>query len=108
MRQTGPPERRTPLARTAWPLARGQSLRRAPLARPQRPLMAAVPLGPPVCQGPASGAPRACVGGLHRHHVIPRGRGGQDVPENLVWLCAFHHQWTHEHPLDSRRLGLLA
>lgn len=108
MRRGAPLERRTPIARTAWPLARGQYLRRATLARSQRPPMTAVPLGPPVCQGPASGAPRTCVGGLHRHHVVPRGRGGPDSPTNLIWLCAFHHAWTHEHPLDSRRLGLLA
>lgn len=24
---------------------------------------------------------------LTRHHVVPKGQGGDDVPENLVWCC---------------------
>jgi len=24
---------------------------------------------------------------LSRHHVIPKGQGGDDVPENLLWVC---------------------
>ena len=24
---------------------------------------------------------------LSRHHVVPKGQGGDDVPENLVWIC---------------------
>lgn len=24
---------------------------------------------------------------LSRHHVVPKGQGGDDVPENLVWSC---------------------
>lgn len=24
---------------------------------------------------------------LTRHHVVPKGQGGDDVPENLVWAC---------------------
>lgn len=25
--------------------------------------------------------------GLTRHHVVPKGQGGDDVPENLIWAC---------------------
>lgn len=25
--------------------------------------------------------------GLTRHHVVPKGQGGDDVPQNLVWVC---------------------
>ena len=28
---------------------------------------------------------------LELHHVLPRGRGGDDVRSNLVWLCAEQH-----------------
>lgn len=24
---------------------------------------------------------------LSRHHVVPKGQGGDDLPENLVWVC---------------------
>jgi hypothetical protein len=24
---------------------------------------------------------------LSRHHVVPKGQGGDDVPENLIWVC---------------------
>lgn len=33
----------------------------------------------PVCDGPLIVFSRA--------HVVPRGQGGDDVPENMVWLC---------------------
>ena len=29
------------------------------------------------------------------HHVIPRRRGGQDLPQNLVSLCRMHHDLVH-------------
>lgn len=30
------------------------------------------------------------------HHVWPKGMGGPDVPENLVWVCGNTHSNTHE------------
>jgi hypothetical protein len=24
---------------------------------------------------------------LSRHHVVPKGQGGDDLPQNLVWVC---------------------
>ena len=32
---------------------------------------------------------------LQIHHVIPRGRGGSDFPENLVTLCSICHGQVH-------------
>ncbi len=97
------------------PLARGAPLaRRTQLAtrRPWRPraprTMAASPDGPRACRLAALAQPGPCWGALHRHHVLPRGRGGADVPDNLAWLCAWHHQWVHAHPPEGRALGLLA
>lgn len=49
----------------------------------------------------------ACFGSLHVHHLLPRGRGGEDVLSNLKSVCLWHHQWIHDHPADSYRLGLL-
>lgn len=37
----------------------------------------------------------------HPHHVISRGAGGPDVPENLLPLCAGHHQRVHAIGLTS-------
>jgi hypothetical protein len=33
--------------------------------------------------------------GLHRHHIIPRYRGGSDAPENLVLLHPIDHAIAH-------------
>lgn len=41
---------------------------------------------------------RMCGGssrGLHCHHVIYRSQGGPDTEENLVLLCAEHHELVH-------------
>lgn len=39
------------------------------------------------------------------HHVTTRGAGGDDVPQNIMPLCAEHHQAWHMNP---RRLILSA
>jgi hypothetical protein len=72
---------------------------------------AADPVGARECQGPARGLPGACSGGLQRHHVTRRSQGGDDQPDNLVWLCLEHHTGGHGvHALVdlAKRLGLLA
>lgn len=33
----------------------------------------------------------ACEGPIQYHHLVPRVDGGDDVPENIVPLCQFHH-----------------
>ena len=33
--------------------------------------------------------------GIHIHHSTFRSQGGGDVPENLQWLCGFHHDEVH-------------
>ena len=38
---------------------------------------------------------------FHKHHVVSRAQGGDDVPENLVWLCWHCHRRAH-HPNDRR------
>ncbi len=35
----------------------------------------------------------------HRHHIVYRSAGGQDVSENLVTLCAACHNAEHKHRL---------
>lgn len=32
---------------------------------------------------------------VERHHIIPYAWGGQDVPENWVFLCPNHHKLAH-------------
>jgi len=31
-----------------------------------------------------------------RHHRLPKYLGGEDVPENVVWVCPTTHTNTHE------------
>lgn len=42
------------------------------------------------------------------HHKLPRSRGGKDTEQNCVLLCVPCHTWTHDHPREAVRLGLLA
>ena len=35
--------------------------------------------------------------GLQIHHVVHRGQGGSDNPQNLVTLCRRCHIFIHEH-----------
>lgn len=35
------------------------------------------------------------VGNNHAHHLKTRGSGGDDVAENLISLCATHHNEVH-------------
>jgi hypothetical protein len=41
---------------------------------------------------------------LEVHHIVPRGRGGKNRPENLVTLCSRCHGLWHEKQLDVRML----
>lgn len=42
---------------------------------------------------------------VHYHHLVPRSRGGDDVPDNLVPLCVRHHERvTNNDPLTLRLL----
>lgn len=33
--------------------------------------------------------------GVELHHKVFRSQGGDDVRENLEWLCRFHHDEAH-------------
>lgn len=41
-----------------------------------------------------------CRGRLHAHHVKLRSQGGRDSMEDLLTLCALHHD--HAHNVDRR------
>jgi hypothetical protein len=45
--------------------------------------------------------------GQHAHHRLPRGRGGDDNPENGLWVCWEAHDWIHAHGDEAEQLGLL-
>jgi 5-methylcytosine-specific restriction endonuclease McrA len=34
---------------------------------------------------------RLCCNTLELHHIIPRSQGGDDVADNLLPLCSWHH-----------------
>lgn len=40
-------------------------------------------------------------GGADCHHIIPRGRGGRNTPQNLVTLCRMHHMILHHEIQNS-------
>ena len=45
--------------------------------------------------------------GLHKHHIISRGAGGKDNPENLIDLCWKCHHKTHEGWISKETLWQL-
>lgn len=47
---------------------------------------------------------------LHEHHRHPKGYGGTDDPENLIWLCGSCHDLVHRlsHYLRSKKVGLVS
>lgn len=43
------------------------------------------------------------------HEILPRSAGGSILERaNLLVVCRSCHQWIHEHPRESRLLGLLS
>ena len=48
-----------------------------------------------ICGKPCCGEP---------HHIISRGAGGADIPENLIQLCGNCHRDVHSGRLDEDRL----
>lgn len=61
------------------------------------------------CEAIPRGLEHLCTGlGTEYHHVLPRSRGGQHHPDNLVHLCLTAHRLVHAQPDRARRLGLLA
>jgi hypothetical protein len=39
--------------------------------------------------------------GLHLHHIIPKFRGGNDAPDNLLVLCSSCHHGKHHSGINS-------
>lgn len=48
-----------------------------------------------VCGRPAGGEP---------HHIITRGAGGPDIPENLIQLCGICHTHAHTGELSREKI----
>lgn len=45
-----------------------------------------------------------CSGPSEVHHILYRGRGGGDLPENAIVLCRSHHRFVHDHNIDPQTL----
>lgn len=41
-----------------------------------------------------------CSGGLSAHHITKRSQLGDDVPENLITLCNWHHDMAEKRQID--------
>ena len=102
LRRTGPPERRTPLAKVG---------RRRKAERPLEDVWRAAVLLAGCCEaaGLAPGVCRVGANGLEAHHVLPRRKFPEWKWEtvNGIAVCGAHHRWLHDHPLEASRLGLL-
>lgn len=45
---------------------------------------------------------------LHAHHLLPKSRGGPDIPENLATVCKDCHEDIHGRPIggDSQKFDM--
>ncbi len=50
---------------------------------------------------------KPCWGPLDPHHLLPKGRGGQDEADNLATVCRAHHDLIDRYPLQAKALDLL-
>lgn len=48
-----------------------------------------------------------CIGGLDVHHIVGRGAGGDDLEDNLLLVCRWHHTKVHAY-MFSREEQVLA
>lgn len=95
-----PLNRKTPLRRTGWPKKSGVAKRKGYgqtwvwcMDRANRRCEARTE----VCAGHATQV----------HHVLPRGRGGDDDLGNLLAVCLPCHSHIHAHPVESLERGWL-
>jgi predicted restriction endonuclease len=45
-----------------------------------------------------------CSGGLDGHHITEVGEGGDDVIENIISLCRWHHGLAQEYRITKEEL----
>lgn len=48
-----------------------------------------------------------CSAGIDVHHIISKGVGGDDAPENLIALCRAHHNLTETRDIKPQQLQKL-
>jgi 5-methylcytosine-specific restriction endonuclease McrA len=118
MKRSGPPERRTPLARSST-LRQGGRLARTGRIAPQSAKRRSEASTRDAVRREVHERDRRCVaellvpdvrcaGPLDVDEVIPRSAypGGHLDPANCQLLCRAHHDWKHAHPADAAALGL--
>lgn len=56
-----------------------------------------------------AGSDTTCNGPVDPHHVFTQARWPERRcdPDAMVLLCRWHHDWTHGHPKEARKMGLL-
>lgn len=115
MKRSGPPERRTPLARSSLPGRRGRLRQTSPkrqAERDQRLITVAQVIARDGndCRARTFGIPDVpgCWGPLDADEWNPRSAypGGHLDPDNVQMLCRAHHDWKHAHPVEAARRGL--
>lgn len=73
----------------AMQLARGERRYRRKIASPKQ-WQAIIEAKGRICRLDYYGL--GCFGVTQYHHMIPRDRGGDDVADNIIPLCGYHHE----------------
>lgn len=94
LRRTGPPPRNT---RLRW-----RTAKKAAAERRRKEALHARYGSDPMCHWPGCGD-RAS----DSHHLLPRGRGGEDGPDAERPLCRHHHDLAHREPALAEQVGML-
>lgn len=120
LKRSGPPARRTPLARRGTDGPDGPSLRRGGRLAARSPRKAdryaaiaeacreAMERDRYRCRALDLIPGHRCAGPIDPQHVIPRSTRPDLAadPSNIVALCRLAHEWAGDHPNDARKLGL--
>lgn len=102
--------RGTPLARTDSPRPRSEKMET--IYRQRRPLVEKLLTERPRCQFANPDGARCHRRSSEVHEIWTRGRSGNTAAailneDNCLALCAAHHHWITENPVNARLLGYL-
>ena len=119
MKESEPPQRRTPLPRQTKPIKRSSKpIRRSSRTPTQRAAFDAARSAVASRTWCEAVGLRADTGeavcsdlrhsGEHAHHLWPEDRDAQLCdPARQLWLCPQAHAWAHNHPAQAKVLGLM-
>jgi len=108
MKRSGPIARKTPLRRSSKPMPFMREAKRAQRAIFHELVMKKNGGMCQVCTDLQKTLPRFKPRKAdHPHHILPKGRGGSDHPDNGIPVCFEHHKSIHADPLLAEVAGYL-